>query len=157
MFTFFPIDIEHRAVMKGVTEDLMSGQLVALFSQCQYNVTGWERSHGLPALSHVWQHLKLSYVSLGTRPRYSLVVDEDVKKPTNQTSKRFSPLCRAVKRRGCEAPSAMAAPVRTNTSESSDSSSTHNFWGGDYECKQTLCLSRRSHIHPKLSTRSRSI
>ena len=60
-------------------------------------------------------------------------------------------------RRGCEAPSLMAAPVRTNTSESNDSSSTHNFRGGDCECKQTLCLSRRSHIHPKLSTRCRSI
>ena len=31
------------------------------------------------------QNVKLSDVSLGARPRYSLVVDEDVKKPTNQT------------------------------------------------------------------------
>ena len=31
---------------------------------------------------------KLSDVSLLTRPRYSLVVDEDVKKPTNQTNKQ---------------------------------------------------------------------
>ena len=45
---------------------------------CQYNVTGWDRSHGLPALSHVWQHVKFSDVSLGTRPRYNLVTDEDV-------------------------------------------------------------------------------
>ena len=52
------------------------------------NLTGWERSHGLPALSRVWQHVKLSDVSLKARPRYSLVVDEDVKKPNkpNQTS-----------------------------------------------------------------------
>ena len=28
--------------------------------RCQYNVTGWDRSHGLPALSRVWQHVKLS-------------------------------------------------------------------------------------------------
>ena len=28
--------------------------------RCLYNVTGWDRSHGLPALSHVWQHVKLS-------------------------------------------------------------------------------------------------
>ena len=28
--------------------------------RCHYNVTGWDRSHGLPALSHVWQHVKLS-------------------------------------------------------------------------------------------------
>ena len=42
-------------------------------------------------------------------------------------------------------------------SESSDSSSTHNFRGGDCGRKQTLCLSRRSCIHSKISTRSRSI
>ena len=36
---------------------------------------------GLTTLSRVWQHVKLSDVSLGTRPRYSLVVGEDVKKP----------------------------------------------------------------------------
>ena len=56
----------------------------------QYNVTGWDKSHGLPALSRVWQHIKLSDFSLGTRPRDSLVVDEDIKKPnqpTNQTNK----------------------------------------------------------------------
>ena len=49
---------------------------------CQYNVTGWCRSHGIPALSRV----KLSDVSLGTRPRYSSVTDEDVKKPMKQTN-----------------------------------------------------------------------
>ena len=36
------------------------------------------------ALSHEWQYVKLSDVSLGTRPRYS-IVDEHVKKPTKQT------------------------------------------------------------------------
>ena len=36
--------------------------------------------------SRVWQDLKLSDVSVGTRPRYSLVVGEDVKK-TNQLNK----------------------------------------------------------------------
>ena len=50
-------------------------------------VTGRDRSHGLPALSRVWQHVKLSDVSLGTRPRYSLVADTDVKEPTKQTNK----------------------------------------------------------------------
>ena len=37
-------------------------------------------------LSHVWQHVKLSDVSLGTcpHPQYSLVVDGDVKKPNKQ-------------------------------------------------------------------------
>ena len=33
----------------------------------------------------MWQHLKLSAVGLGTRPRYSLVVEEAVKKPNKQT------------------------------------------------------------------------
>ena len=47
---------------------------------------GWDRSQGLPALSSVWQHVKLSDVSLGTRLRYSLVVDEDVKKPNKPTN-----------------------------------------------------------------------
>ena len=54
---------------------------------CQYYVTVRERSHGLPTLSRVWQHVILSDVSLGTRPRYSLVVDEEVKKPTKQPNK----------------------------------------------------------------------
>ena len=39
-----------------------------------------DRSHGLSTLSCVWQQVKLSDVSLGIRPQYSLVVDEDVKK-----------------------------------------------------------------------------
>ena len=39
------------------------------------------------ALSCVWQHVKLSAVSLGNSPRYSLVVDEYVKKPTKPNPK----------------------------------------------------------------------
>ena len=35
-----------------------------------------------PCPVSVWQHVKLSDVSLGTRERNSLVPDEDVKKPT---------------------------------------------------------------------------
>ena len=38
-----------------------------------------------PLCLYVWQHVKLSDVILGTRLRYSLDVDEDVKKTTNQT------------------------------------------------------------------------
>ena len=57
--------------------------------RCQYNVTGRDRSHDPPALSRMWQHVKLSDVSLGTRPRYGLVVDEDVKKPNKQTNLRI--------------------------------------------------------------------
>ena len=34
----------------------------------------------------MWQHVKLSDVSLGTRSRNSLVADQDVKKPTNQAN-----------------------------------------------------------------------
>ena len=55
--------------------------------RCQYNVTGRDKSHGLPALSRMWQHVKLSDVSLGTCPRYSLVVDENVEKPNKQNKK----------------------------------------------------------------------
>ena len=40
--------------------------------RCQYNVTGWDRSHGLPALSHV---SNCQMLCLGACPRYSLVVD----------------------------------------------------------------------------------
>ena len=35
----------------------------------------------------VWQHIKLSDNSLGTRLRYSLIVVKDVKKPNKQTNK----------------------------------------------------------------------
>ena len=38
----------------------------------------------LPRPPLVCQHVKLSDVILGTRPRYSLVVDKDVKKPNKQ-------------------------------------------------------------------------
>ena len=37
------------------------------------------------ALSRVLQHVKLSDIIPGIRPRYSLVVEEDVTKQTNQT------------------------------------------------------------------------
>ena len=53
--------------------------------RCQYIVTGLNRTHDLPALSRVWQPLKLSDVMNGTHPRHSLVVDEDVKKPNKET------------------------------------------------------------------------
>ena len=49
------------------------------FLHCSYSL-------GLPALSRVWQHVNLSDVSLGIRPRYSLVVDEDVKILIKQTT-----------------------------------------------------------------------
>ena len=40
-------------------------------------------------LSRVWRHVKLSDVSLRTRPRYSLGVDEDVKKSNKQSRQRI--------------------------------------------------------------------
>ena len=49
------------------------------------SMNGWDRGHGLPALSRVWQHVKLSGVSLRTLPQCSLVFDEDIKKPTKQS------------------------------------------------------------------------
>ena len=51
-------------------------------------MTGSDRSHGLLALSHVWQHVKLPDAMSWARPRYNIVVDEDVKKPNNQTNKK---------------------------------------------------------------------
>ena len=36
----------------------------------------------------MWQHVKLSDISLRTLPRYNPVVDEDVKKPHKQTNKQ---------------------------------------------------------------------
>ena len=36
-----------------------------------------------PCFAYVWQHVKLSDVSLGTGLRDSLVADNDIKKPTN--------------------------------------------------------------------------
>ena len=41
-------------------------------------------SYRIAPLSRVWQHIKLSDVSLGTPPRYSLVADEDGKNPNKQ-------------------------------------------------------------------------
>ena len=40
--------------------------------QCQYNVTGWDRSHGLPNLSRVWQHVKFSDVSLDDKLNWQM-------------------------------------------------------------------------------------
>ena len=71
------------------------GAALSLLDRCQYNVTVWDRGHGLPALCRVWQHVNLSDVTLGTRPRDSLVAYED-KKPTNQARNmfgRFPPAC----------------------------------------------------------------
>ena len=38
----------------------LQGYYTYCLGRCQYNVTGWDRSHGLPALSHMGQHIKLS-------------------------------------------------------------------------------------------------
>ena len=69
-------------------------------------MTGSDRSHGLPALSRVWKHVKLSDVSLGTRPRYSQVVVEDVKKPNKPNQISYSSLVRhavqSIERRNLE-------------------------------------------------------
>ena len=68
------------------------------FSSCDFNLDGVILERGcmlgvdlrfnihLTELSYrrLSKHVRLSDLSLGTRPRYSLVVDEDVKKPTNQ-------------------------------------------------------------------------
>ena len=40
----------------------------------------------------MWQHVKLSDVSLGACLRYSLVVDEDVKKPNKPNQTHYPPI-----------------------------------------------------------------
>ena len=65
----------------------LKSHLCPIYFVYDQNVTGWDRSHGLPAQSRVWQHVKLSDVSLGTRPRYSPVADQDFKKQSKQTNK----------------------------------------------------------------------
>ena len=82
-------DAVAQSVKHATPDEEVMDSIPALYwlGRCQYNVTSWDRSHDLPALSRVWQQVKLSDVSPGTRPRYSLVVHEDVKKPTNQTNK----------------------------------------------------------------------
>ena len=65
-------------------------------SRCQYSVTGWDWSHGLPALSCVWQPVKLSHVSLVTHPRYSVIVKKSTKQKTfiqRYTDRWSYPLC----------------------------------------------------------------
>ena len=58
-----------------------------LLGRYQYNVTSWDRSHGLLSLSRVWRHVNCQTLCLRARPRYSLVVGKDVKKPNKQTNK----------------------------------------------------------------------
>ena len=48
-----------------------------------------------PALPSGWQHEKLSDISLETRPRYSLIADEDVKKSNKQMYTRKFPMRKA--------------------------------------------------------------
>ena len=43
-------------------------------------------------VSRVCQHIQLSYVSHGTRPRYNLVIDQGVHKRTNQTTNQTNNL-----------------------------------------------------------------
>ena len=51
--------------------------------RCKYNVTHWDRSHGLSSVS-VRQLVKLSDVSLGSHPPDSLVADKNATKPNKQ-------------------------------------------------------------------------
>ena len=51
---------------------------------CQYNVTGWERYLSSSCSDSVWQHVKLSDISLGMHPQHSLVADKEMKEPNKQ-------------------------------------------------------------------------
>ena len=56
-----------------------------------YNVTGFNlQKSGSPRSVPLWQHVKLSYFSLVSCPRKSLVDDEDVKKPNKQRKQSLS-------------------------------------------------------------------
>ena len=58
--------------------------LDVVYNICIYrNLPACWTCHGLPPLPRLWQHVKLSDVSLVTYPGYSIVVDEDVNKQTN--------------------------------------------------------------------------
>ena len=78
----------HEYCRRSCVRSLMWPPVPYWLGLCQYNVTGCDSSHGLPALSSMWEHVKMSDVSFGTRSRHSLVVDEEFKKPTNQTNKQ---------------------------------------------------------------------
>ena len=78
-----------RGSSVGGALDSWWGVLGSISAVTARSRTGWVGDSimwpaGLPALSHVWQHVKLEDVSLRTRPRYSLVADEDVKKPNER-------------------------------------------------------------------------
>ena len=58
--------------------------------RCQYNVTGrdrTEKSWSSSSVSCVAARKNCQTLCLGARPRYNLVIDEDVKKPNKQTNK----------------------------------------------------------------------
>ena len=86
-FVNINIDIHDQQVLVQMWEKFVDRSIIKIIAP---NVTSWDRSRRLPALPRVWQHVKLSDISIVTRPRYSLVVDEDVKKPTNQPKKQNS-------------------------------------------------------------------
>ena len=71
--------VESWLMRKSRVRSLLWSPTPYWLGRCQYSVTGWDRSHGLPFLSRVWQHVKLWDVSVEAHVRYSLVADEDVK------------------------------------------------------------------------------
>ena len=81
--------VERTTLGEEVFGSIFAVAVRSLTSLYQSNVTGSDRIHGDPALSRVWQHVKLSDVSHGSRPRYDLLANEDVKKP-NQRNKQYS-------------------------------------------------------------------
>ena len=79
----------------------------------------------------MWQHVKLSDGSLGTRPRYILVVDEDVKKPTNQKNNFY---LSAVDMR--VTPMAVASEMKAKIKKWCEEAGS----GVDYELRAVRCL-----------------
>ena len=65
-FVYAQLSAVAQSVERATPSEGVPGSIPAvaarsvLFGQCQFNVTGYDKSHGLPALSHVWQHVKLA-------------------------------------------------------------------------------------------------
>ncbi|RUS77801.1 hypothetical protein EGW08_014440 [Elysia chlorotica] len=85
-------EVEHRLPTQKVWVRALAIALYWL-GRCHFDATDRDRSYDIPVLSRVWQHIKLSDVSPGVRPQYSLVSDL---KPTqlNPEGERVMPVYR---------------------------------------------------------------
>ena len=76
-------DVVAQSVERVTPGEEVLGWIFYWLGRCQYNVTAWDRSHGLPTLSHVLQHITLSDVSLGTLRDIAWLLTRTVRNETN--------------------------------------------------------------------------